>query len=104
MVYGAGGGLVGLAEGAFCSPESLTSDEKVDRMTCMRDALKRHSRYWVYVVQRADGTYYTGSTNNLENRLKLHSAGHGAKYLRGRGPLRAPLSLCRDEAMSRRSH
>jgi putative endonuclease len=56
-------------------------------MICRRDALKRHSRYWVYVVQSADGTYYTGSTNNLENRLKLHNAGHGAKYLRGKGPL-----------------
>lgn len=56
-------------------------------MTCMPDALKRHSRYWVDVVQRADGTYYTGSTNNLEKRLKLHHAGDGTKYLRGRGPI-----------------
>ena len=54
----------------------------------MRDALKRQSRYGVYVVQRADGTYYTGSTNNLERRLKLHTAGHGAKYLRGKGPFK----------------
>ena len=32
------------------------------------------------------GTYYTGSTNNVERRLKLHNSGDGAKYLRGRGP------------------
>ncbi len=47
----------------------------------------RHGRYDVYIVQCADSTYYTGSTNNLERRLKLHNAGHGAKYLRGKGPV-----------------
>jgi len=47
----------------------------------------RHGRYWVYMVQASDETYYTGATNNLEHRLTLHNAGHGAKYLRGRGPV-----------------
>lgn len=35
----------------------------------------------------ADGTYYTGSSNDLESRIKLHNSGNGAKYLRGKGPL-----------------
>ena len=48
----------------------------------------RHGRYWVYMVQASDETYYTGSTSNLEHRLKLHNAGNGAKYLRGKGPIR----------------
>ena len=48
---------------------------------------KCHGQYYVYIVQCADGTYYTGSTNNLKNRLKLHNAGNEAKYLRGRGPV-----------------
>ena len=48
----------------------------------------RHSRYWVYMVQASDETCYTGSTNNLDNRLKLHNSGNGAKYLRGKGPVR----------------
>ncbi|MBI3292666.1 MAG: GIY-YIG nuclease family protein [Elusimicrobia bacterium] len=39
------------------------------------------------MVQCVDGTYYTGSTNNLEARVKLHNAGNGAKYLRGKGPV-----------------
>ena len=46
----------------------------------------RHGVYHVYIVECADGTYYTGSTNNLEARLKLHTAGNGAKYVRGKGP------------------
>ena len=40
------------------------------------------------MVECRDGTYYTGSTNNLANRLKLHNNGHGAKYVRGKGPVR----------------
>ena len=47
----------------------------------------RHRRYYVYIVECVGGTYYTGSTNNLENRLKLHNKGNGSKYLRGRGPV-----------------
>ncbi len=47
----------------------------------------RKSKYWVYIVQCRDGTYYTGSTNNVEDRIKLHNKGHGAKYLRGKLPV-----------------
>ena len=54
----------------------------------MRKSRPRHGRYLVYIVQCADGTYYSGSTNDLEARIKLHNAGNGAKYLRGRGPVR----------------
>ena len=47
----------------------------------------RRGAYHVYIVECADRTYYTGSTNNLEARLKLHNSGDGAKYLRGKGPV-----------------
>lgn len=33
-----------------------------------------------------DGTLYTGYTNDLKRRLKMHESGKGAKYTRGRGP------------------
>ena len=42
----------------------------------------------IYMVECADGTYYTGWTNHLENRLAAHNAGTGARYTRGRGPVR----------------
>ena len=54
----------------------------------MRKSQPRHGRYFVYLVQCVDGTYYSGSTNNLDARIRLHNAGNGAKYLRGRGPVR----------------
>ena len=41
----------------------------------------------VYILECADGTLYTGITNDLANRLKAHNDGKGAKYTRGRGPL-----------------
>jgi putative endonuclease len=43
--------------------------------------------YFVYVLTCADGTLYTGITNNLENRVAAHNSGKGAKYTCGRTPV-----------------
>lgn len=40
----------------------------------------------VYILECRDGSFYTGYTNNLTKRLRLHEAGKGAKYTKGRGP------------------
>lgn len=53
-----------------------------------RRAIKRRDRYYVYILECKNGTYYTGYTNNLENRLKEHNSGRGAKYLRGKLPVK----------------
>lgn len=42
---------------------------------------------YVYILQCADGTYYTGWTNDLEHRVQTHNAGKGAKYTRARRPV-----------------
>jgi predicted GIY-YIG superfamily endonuclease len=43
---------------------------------------------WVlYVLRCADGSLYTGITNNLHRRMEQHNRGQGAKYTRGRGPV-----------------
>lgn len=42
---------------------------------------------YVYILKCSDGTLYTGYTNNLEKRLKVHNSGKGAKYTRGRLPV-----------------
>jgi len=41
----------------------------------------------VYVVRCVDDTLYTGYTNSIMSRIKLHNLGKGAKYTRGRGPV-----------------
>ena len=43
--------------------------------------------YFVYLLRCADGTLYTGFTNDLARRLAAHNAGRGAKYTRGRRPV-----------------
>lgn len=51
--------------------------------------MKTHSKQWqLYILKCADGSLYTGITNNLERRLAAHKAGKGAKYTRGRAPLK----------------
>lgn len=46
-------------------------------------------RPWhVYLVACADGTLYCGVTNDLARRVAAHDAGTGARYTRGRGPVR----------------
>ena len=41
----------------------------------------------VYILRCADGTLYTGATNDLDRRLAAHNAGRGAKYTRARRPV-----------------
>ncbi len=44
---------------------------------------------WIlYILECRDGTLYTGITDDLPRRLAAHAAGKGAKYTRGRGPLK----------------
>lgn len=43
--------------------------------------------WFVYIVECSDGTLYTGITTDLERRIEEHN-GSGAKYTRGRGPVK----------------
>lgn len=42
---------------------------------------------YVYMLSCADGSLYTGWTNDLAKRLDNHQTGKGAKYTRGRLPV-----------------
>ena len=42
---------------------------------------------YTYILRCADGTLYTGWTNDLEKRLAAHNAGTAAKYTRPRRPV-----------------
>lgn len=55
--------------------------------------------YYVYIVECSDGTYYTGYTNNIEERVKKHNQGKAARYTRGR----VPVTLQYSESFSSRS-
>ena len=49
---------------------------------------KKKSVWYLYILECSDSTYYTGITNNLKRRLEQHNNGTGAKYTRGRAPLK----------------
>ncbi len=42
---------------------------------------------YTYILRCADETLYTGWTNDLEKRIKMHNEGRGAKYTKSRRPV-----------------
>ncbi|HTG82214.1 MAG TPA: GIY-YIG nuclease family protein [Geobacteraceae bacterium] len=42
----------------------------------------------IYIILCSDDSLYTGITTDIERRLRQHATGHGAKYFRGRRPMR----------------
>ncbi|WP_194408807.1 GIY-YIG nuclease family protein [Microbacterium cremeum] len=42
---------------------------------------------FLYILRCADGTFYVGSTTDLDRRLEQHRSGHGAAYTRRRLPV-----------------
>ena len=49
-------------------------------------------RWFVYILQCADGTFYTGMTDDVIRREAAHNSGKGAKYTRGRTPVQVVYS------------
>lgn len=44
--------------------------------------------FFCYMVECADGTFYTGWSTDPAQRVKAHNAGKGAKYTKTRRPVR----------------
>ena len=43
---------------------------------------------YTYILECSNGSYYTGSTKNLELRLKQHQAGEGANHTKKHLPVK----------------
>ena len=49
---------------------------------------KKTAETWsLYILKCSDGSFYTGITNNLERRFKMHQAGKASRYTRSHGPV-----------------
>lgn len=48
---------------------------------------KRGGKWFLYILKCSDLSLYTGITNNIEKRFKMHSDGKAARYTRTRRPL-----------------
>lgn len=44
--------------------------------------------HFVYILRCKDSSLYTGYTTDVNRRLKVHNSGKGAKYTRGRRPVK----------------
>ena len=44
--------------------------------------------WFLYLLLCSDKSIYTGITNDVKKRLAMHNSGKGAKYTRGRGPVK----------------
>jgi len=59
--------------------------------------------FWVYILRCADGSYYTGHTDNLERRIGQYQAGECEGYVAARRPVVFSWSqecVTREEALS----
>src|SRR4029077_16844960 len=54
---------------------------------------QRRAMPFAYIVECSDGTYYAGSTWNLERRIGEHNEGLGAEYTKRRRPVRLVWSV-----------
>ena len=44
--------------------------------------------WFLYILKCKDATYYTGVTNDLERRLRMHQEGTASRYTRSRLPVK----------------
>jgi len=53
----------------------------------MRHGGEGTDRWFCYLLECADGTFYTGITRALGRRLSMHNRGRASRYTRGRLPV-----------------
>lgn len=49
---------------------------------------ERNIKWCCYILSCSDNSFYCGITNDMAKRLEKHNKGKGAKYTRGRLPVR----------------
>lgn len=50
--------------------------------------MKAKNENYTYILQCADGSLYTGWTNDLKRRISAHNAGTASKYTKTRRPVK----------------
>jgi putative endonuclease len=58
-------------------------------------------KWFVYILECQDGSYYTGVTNDLDKRMEAHKTGKGSKYVNKKGfkeLIRAKLCVNKSDA------
>lgn len=77
--------LQGAQQGSKDSRVETPAASKTEQQDNEDPATGKH--HFMYVIECADGSLYTGYSPDVQARFAAHQAGTGAKYTRGRGPL-----------------
>lgn len=62
--------------------------DKKNVLNTINEAINPPPPYYVYILECADGTYYTGSTDDVAKRFAKHQNGKGAKYTMSHHPVK----------------
>ncbi|MEK6248585.1 MAG: GIY-YIG nuclease family protein [Planctomycetales bacterium] len=68
-------------------PLTIEVEAKAKEVAVLKLKKQLAERWFVYVVRCADGSLYTGITNDLERRVEQHNAGTASRYTRSRLPV-----------------
>jgi putative endonuclease len=90
------------ARSFLSTPKSNPIESNRTKQSLLRPASPTPPVHYVYVVECADGSYYTGYTTDVERRVAEHNAGDGAKYTRPRS--RRPVELLHRERYETKSN
>ena len=69
--------------------------------------------FYVYILLCSDGSFYTGYTKNVDERMRLHACGKGARYTKMHKPKKIAYvealgsraeAMRREKAIKRLSH
>ena len=77
--------LQGAQQGSKDSRVETPAASRTEQQDNEDPATGKH--HFMYVIECADGSLYTGYSPDVQARFAAHQAGTGAKYTRGRGPL-----------------
>ena len=53
-----------------------------------KECIESPQKFFTYILECDDGTFYTGQTSRLAGRVLEHMCGGGARYTKGRLPVR----------------
>lgn len=62
--------------------------KKVGKTKAPRAKKLPADHWFVYILRCSDGSLYTGITNNLDRRVKMHNAGTASRYTRMHRPVK----------------
>lgn len=79
-------------------PQWTADKKKV--LNTISDTLNPTGPYYVYIVKCADGSLYTGSTNDVDKRFAKHASGRGSKYTKAHTAVEV---VYREECVNKRA-